>query len=194
MKYLLFIWIPKTAGTSVYTALKEKRGIQLYLDNFREFDNIGSASFGHLCPKALLKSNIISQKYWQEAQKFVIVRNPYDRFVSLWKDHKRSSRIFPDTTLRQFAFSCLNLDNKPGLYNTLHYSQCAAQVEWILPGVEILRFEDMPDNLKSIGLDSIPHENKGSDGDYLKEYDVETIELVTKLYREDFATLNYETL
>lgn len=189
MQNLLFIWIPKTAGTSVFSALKETYEMKLYLENFRNFNNKGHVSFGHLSPLELLRTGVITQKYWQGAQKFAIVRNPYDRFVSLWKDMKRSSRILPETTLTRFAFACSQMDNRPGLYNTRHYSQCAPQVSWLLPGVDVLKFEDMPNCLEEIGLQGIPHLNKGNG--QAEEITDEAKQIIERLYRDDFAILDY---
>lgn len=186
---LLFIWIPKTAGTSLYSALKEKHNMSLYLDNFANFNNKGNASFGHLSPLELIKAGVIGQRYWQEARKFAVTRNPYDRFISLWKDMKRSSRILPDTTLTQFAFACSQMENRPGLYNTKHYSQCAPQVSWLLPDVKVLKFEEMDNWLPSFGIDALPHLNKGDENK--DTMPVEAAQMIEKMYREDFAILNY---
>jgi hypothetical protein len=93
---MIFCWIPKCAGTSIYNTLKEKVGMKLYLDNYREFDNQGPVTFGHLSLKHLLREGIISKEFYQKRYVFTVVRNPYSRFVSLWKDFKRSHRIAPE--------------------------------------------------------------------------------------------------
>lgn len=171
----LFIWIPKTAGTSILSTYKNMRVV---LD--QKFDNKGDVTFGHFDVKLLLRQGIISKEYWQQAYKFTVVRNPYDRFISLYQDFKRTGRIPRKLTEIQFAHTLLHVTRKPGLYNTLDFSQCASQVDWLLPGIEIKRFEQ---------LDIKPHLNK-SFGQSC--YTGELAGIVTELYRDDFILLNYE--
>ena len=182
----LFVWIPKTGGTSYFSQL-QKEGMQLYLeDDLHKFNNEGSACFGHIDVKVLLRGGVISKEYWENAEKFCVVRNPYDRFVSLYNDFLKSGRIFPDTSIRKFAVSLPTLTRKPGHYNVKDFSQTASQCEWIVPGVEIRRFEEVTKDL--------PHLNKSTDRDYMSYYNDELIQIVNTLYADDFAILNYKTI
>src|SRR5690606_11927416 len=98
MKPILFTWIPKTAGSSLYTLFKQKFGMRLFLDGqYYQFDNKGSVTFGHASVKDLIKAKIISQEYWDSALCLTVVRHPYYRFLSLYEDFKRSQRIAPHT-------------------------------------------------------------------------------------------------
>lgn len=178
----LFIWIPKTAGTSVLNAFP---GMRTFLGNYKEFDNKGDVTFGHLDAKELLKQGVISNEYWQQTYKFTVVRNPYDRFISLFKDFKRSGRIHPKMSEVRFAHTLLYVTRKPGIYNTLDFSQCASQIEWVLPGVDIKRFED---------LELPTHLNRSHRRPWEKYYNSELAYLVTTLYLDDLITLNYNIL
>lgn len=60
LKYV-FVAIPKTGTRSTYKILKEKYGAIEYIDHW------------HIVPEEM-----------EDFYKFTIVRNPYDRFVSLW--------------------------------------------------------------------------------------------------------------
>mgnify|MGYP006279717631 CR=1 FL=1 len=82
---VLFFWIPKNAGTSIYKVLKEydcPKLKHLYLS--KTFDNSGYVTFSHISINYLLERNIISKKYFNDAYKFCFVRNPWDRLVSIY--------------------------------------------------------------------------------------------------------------
>jgi hypothetical protein len=83
---VIFIWIPKCAGTSIYTVLK-KYGCQKLRENkeFRNFKNHGWVTFGHVSINYLLSKGFVERDYFNEAFKFCVVRNPWDRFVSIYK-------------------------------------------------------------------------------------------------------------
>lgn len=183
----LFIWIPKTGGTSIYNALNKKMDMQLYTDNYTAFDNIGNVSFGHADVSSLLQKQIVTKEYWQSCYKFTVVRNPYSRFISLYNDFRQSKRIPVDTTLKEFASVIEHFTRKPGLFNVMDYSQAASQVNWILPGVEVLRFECISSFCEQ-------HENKGTLDYWLDYYTPETLKMVTDIYYDDLTLLNYEIL
>lgn len=191
----LFTWIPKTAGTSLFKAMQTKYGMKLLLEhNFRDFDNQGSVSFGHLELGLLLEMQVIKKEYWDSANKFAVVRNPYDRFISLYFDFLRTSRIQPTCTPIQFAKACLHSERRPGLYNTFGFSQCSAQRKWIRIGVEIYRYEQLGELQTKLDI-SLPHENQGQYskfGSFEKHYDHELYQIVTELYYDDLVVLGYE--
>lgn len=190
MKPLLFIWIPKTAGTSVFYALSKTHGMDILMSDYPEWDNVGNITFGHLDVLMLLDLKVISKEYWDSAQKFTIVRNPFSRFISLYHDFMRTARIAPDVTPLRFAQACLNSVRKPGLYNAYGFSQCASQVKWILPGVDIYRFEDLEKIESSLSI-KLSHENNGNVDDWEQFYDSELKKMVIDLYYSDFILLNY---
>jgi len=191
---ILFVWIAKNAGTSVYNTLNENVGMKLYLDNYREFDNKGPVTFGHLSIKHLLRDGTITKDFYQSSKVFAVVRNPYSRFVSLWKDFKRSHRISPRTTLTEFAFACTTMDREIGLYNVKGYSQCACQVDWLLPGMTILRFETIGTEFeKEFGIE-LAYDNSSGSTEWMKYYDSESEKLVRSMFADSFAILGYDNL
>lgn len=193
MTPILFTWIPKNAGSSFYSLMKERRGMSLYLDNFHHFTNKSSVTFGHVDVRLLINMKIISKEYWDKAIKVAIIRNPYSRFISLYQDFLRSKRLAPDTTPKEFAHVLRHYSRAPGMYNVLDYSQCASQVSWLLPGVRLLRFEYLQEDVAGVfGNDYIvPHENS-SDVEWREFYDDELREMVYDLYYESFVLLNYK--
>lgn len=190
-KNLLFIWIPKTGGTSVFSLLKASHNMRIFMDDYRTFDNTGSVTFGHLSPRHLVAEKVITKDYWDSCFPFTVIRNPYSRFVSLWGEYKKSRRIHPDTTLAEFAVAIGQSTRQPGLYNVRDHSQASSQVSWITPGMFTLRFETLHDDIKeAFGLD-VPHLNKGSYGDCMSLFDSATQRLVADIYYDDFVMLKY---
>ena len=187
----LFIHIPKTAGLSIYKALNEKIGMTQYL-NPGEFSGEGHATFGHISIKSLIQEGIITGEYWKDCNPFTVVRNPYNRSVSLWKYFTASRKLTLETTLFQFLSSISVQDCRPGYYNVYNFNQCAPQVDWIVNGTKIYRFT----NLKELENDfdiELEHINKGRtiEQDHMDYHDERTINLVNMIYRKDFVMLGY---
>lgn len=180
----LFVWIPKTAGTSL---VKSIPGIKIFTSNYADFDNTGNVTFGHCDVKLLLKHGIISAEYWRRSFKFTVVRNPYDRFISLYNDYKRSGRIALSMTMLQFAHGLLHVTRKPGMFNVMDFSQCASQHEWLAPDVTVIKFETIA------GLLPVK-ENASNRKLWQHYYKPELIKLVNELYRDDLILFNYEIL
>ena len=84
-KDILFIWIPKTAGTSMYNIF-ERYDCQrlIFPREYMKFENGGFVSFTHFNIFSLLRQSIMSQEFFNKAFKFAFVRNPWDRLVSLY--------------------------------------------------------------------------------------------------------------
>lgn len=179
---MIFIWIPKTGGTTFTSWMHPE--MKVYTQPPYCFDLVYTAemSFGHACPKELLRNNVIPKSVWDSHVKVAIVRNPYDRFVSLYHDFKRTGRIDNRLTQMQFARAILEMNPKPGFFNSDGLSQCALQVDWLLPGVRTNRFEE------TVGRAKV-HLNKG---DYSDKISNDAIPHVNEFYRADFVTLNYE--
>lgn len=186
---MIFIWIPKTGGTSQYELWKAK-GMKLYTEDYHRFDNTGDVSFGHASIPHLIKDGVIDLDYYDASEKVAIVRNPYDRFVSLYEDYKRTGRIAKQTFKDFCGFICFDITNmiSPiGAYNDKNFSQASPQTSWLVPNTKIIKFED---NIKQL-----PHHlNSGNHKPYKEYYTKETADLVYNIYKEDFYFLGYDKL
>lgn len=95
----IYVWIPKTAGTSIVNAL-EKRGV------FRrdgqatlwgripkeDRKNHRAANWQHIAARSI--AEILGETEWNDCFTFTFVRNPYDRLVSFY-EYSRAARKDP---------------------------------------------------------------------------------------------------
>lgn len=201
----IFIWIPKTAGTSFYESYNKSGHFQLYLkpdDVKSDFFNKGMVTFGHISLVELISKGYISDRFQKNAFKFCIVRNPYDRFVSLFHYLKSQNRIEQDFSYHDFAELVKNELDPVGLYNFKGISQANPQVEWIkgFDDVHILHFEKLNEVLpfisKKLGREqpAFEHENKSTNRrkDFYEELDENVLKFVREFYSEDFERFGYE--
>jgi len=204
----IFVWIPKSAGTSVFGALEQKGAQKLLsVEAIRTlFKHRGIVTFGHIYVPALLEEGLLTEDFFLRSYKFTIVRNPFDRVVSLF-EYLRSGRWLPKTTtfeifsryLEEGAWEDIGLINHDGL------SQLSPQVKWITDESgkifvdQIYRFEDLANCWPSIWhklgvngptpqLAALNRSQRGPVSDYFSN---RTIEVVQKVYAEDFTVLDY---
>jgi hypothetical protein len=199
---VLFIWIPKNAGTSFYEAFKGSVNMKMFLkvnQIKKKFTNKGSATFGHINVVELLNQNIIDKAYYDESYAFCISRNPYDRFVSLFHYLKKQDRIPSDYKPIDLITETMKGIPPVGLYNFKGISQCNRQVDWIegLNIKKVLRFENLNDDAIKLSNElgfklDIPHVNQSVNRkNFYEEIDAKTIELIQEYYKEDFIRFNY---
>ena len=192
----IFLWLPKTAGLSVYDALKP-HGIKRRLDLGTFSPEIAAiATYGHVSLSALASANLLPSPHWI----FTIVRNPYSRAVSLWAYLQRKGRLGPRMDFREFCLLLRDRTVEPiGLYNKRGLSQCRPQADW-LRGVYVDyygRFESLQFDFDkicgklSIEPATLTHRNLGDHSDYRTYYDAETQGIVRDYYAEDFELLAY---
>jgi len=82
---VLFVWVPKVAGSSIYAMLEPYNCPMLKTKRrARQFTNTGFVTSSHMSIFSLLESKVISEEYFSKAFKFCFVRNPWDRLVSLY--------------------------------------------------------------------------------------------------------------
>jgi hypothetical protein len=216
----IFIHIPKCAGTSIESKLGHLDG-----HNGRsgqDHRSIRMLEQPFLIPNTLFsKENIIEllrrekhlllndtenqrNKYTVTRQqynsyfKFSVVRNPWDRAVSWYKNvlndeiHLKSHGITKEISFKEFI---LRFAGKGML---------KPQINWLksfngsIPLDYIGRFENLQEVFQEIverlKLDdsSFPHLYKGSGDDYRKYFDNETIDVITYIYKEDIDSFNYK--
>lgn len=203
-----FLWIPKTAGTSVWRWLEVEMGMRK-LKRLREiacqYDNAGPVTFGHIHYGMLLERRVVSSRYHKRSHRFAIVRNPYDRSVSLYHHHRRDGHIPAETSFIDYLRMVDEKRPQPGLYNVHGISQSAPQTSWILSrdgemlADDIWRQEALEqmsaDMVRRYGLAPFDRwENAGGargsgDDPYA---DPRCVEIVRRVYADDFRLLGYD--
>jgi hypothetical protein len=213
----IFIHIPKTAGTSIESALghldghqgrggqdhrsiriiapKLNPGIFYSIENFRIF--IASLRYGFWEHKNPNNTLTVSRDQYNNYFKFTIVRDPWDRAYSCYENvisdevHKQSWGIKEPTTFNEFL----------RLY--MGKEMLFSQTYWLkdfknqMPFDYICRFENLKDDFdkvcRKMGLKSIvlPHKNKGSGGNYKGRIDNEAADLIAEFYKEEIELFNY---
>ena len=199
-KNIIFIWIPKTAGTSLVKAMDLTKAKNLHLLRYR-FVNRGMVTFGHMDYAALVEKGLVSRKFDTDAFKFAFSRNPYDRAVSLFSFFKKQGKLNQTESFLSFWQRMLDDGyHDIGLYNVRKFSQCNPQVRWI-KGVQIDflgAFETLETDVArlmdrlNLSNQCLPHLNPSAHGEYRRYYNSESQEIIRKLYSEDFLYFGYD--
>lgn len=197
----VFIWIPKTAGTSIWETLDAPKLKTMHLVKHR-FAGKGPVTFNHINYAQLVEDGYVSRSFNDVAYKFTFVRNPYARAVSLFYYMKRIKKRKVDPTISFLDFYRNFQKNgfEPiGLYNRKGLSQCNPQVKWTentqfdhIGKVETLD-SDMAIISKQLGIEYrlVSKSNVTAHPSYTKVYCPESKRLIEELYKEDFQTFEY---
>ncbi len=215
----IFIHIPKCAGTSVEKVLGHFEGFvgssgkqdhralrtitkpNLSIACLKNKDNILTYLRGvkyHKKQVANPKNHTrVTQKEFDEYFKFSIVRNPWARAFSWYRNVMRdeSHRIRHDVTSETTFSDFLNVHAgkwmlRPQTYWLKNY---AGEIDLDYIG----RFEELPEVLEKIrsrldlGDVTFPHEISGSGEDYKTHYDSKSIKLIENTYSEDIELFGY---
>lgn len=201
----VFIWIPKTAGSSVWTFLRQYHCPKLksYYAAKHCFCQRGWVTFAHQSYPQLLEANVVNQEFDQRAFKFCFVRNPYDRAVSLYFYLKRIGDVHHKLSFKGFVRVLQNRAiPEIGLYNRQGLSQCNSQVRWLKNRKRELlvdfigRFENIEKDFKKLCSElgtkgQLPHVNRTEHTHYKNYYDDETKRIVANIYAEDLEQFSY---
>jgi len=200
----VFLWVPKTAGTSVYTVLssfgcyrlKTRRAVQ------RTFPQRGLVTFKHMNYRMLVEAGEISREFDERAYKFAFVRNPYDRAVSLFHFlHGKGHHADVDGFLSFWRRIVSTELPVVGPDKVVGIGICNPQVRW-LEGTKIDflgRFErideDFPVLLEQLGHPNValPWANATQHAPYRDYYCDESKTLIEQHFAEDFSAFGYST-
>jgi hypothetical protein len=207
MCYLIFIWIPKCAGSTIYNYYNLFSAHCITNDAIPEitsFNNDSNVTTGHCDVNMFLKEKYISNDFYKKNFKFCIVRNPYARAVSLYHYNRKYLKYsFKDWVKYLYK----NIDNIPK--NSIYSSTVVGEINnqwnlmtsWIPADIDkIYFFEDGIDTIvddinKKLNLKTnkeVKLLNKGKHNHYTEYYDEETRRIVYEIYKEDFIKFNYQ--
>ena len=205
---MVFLWIPKSSGSTLFEQLSVHYGMQKVLEprRFLNLPNTGAITPGHVHWLSLLKSGLVSTDFHNNSYKFTIVRNPYDRVISLY-NYLTMHKIFTGC-IDVFLEEVLLRRPPIGLYNNIGLSQTNPQIDWVIDDNGELIVDDFfrIENLKA--LEDKIHDKFGTRintddkrnvsirsiqiGDILRS--PHRIEVVNEIYRRDFELFEYEKM
>jgi len=192
-KRFLFVHIPKTAGNSIQSALRDYSEDQLVALR-KEQDGI--ERFGLRNPKYKLKKHSMLREYhdalgheqFRDLYKFTCVRNPWDRMVSYYFTPTQNPEIWNRKKFREIISKAvsladyLRLDDGKDPFDNVDY---------------IISFENLADDFAAVcaAIDisppTLPQYNRSTRDHYSKYYDDELREFVRSRFAAEIERFNY---
>lgn len=197
----VFIWIPKTAGTSLYACLAAAGCPKLKTPDLARhgFSGKGLVTFGHMDYRRLVDEGYVPRDFDGAALKFTFVRNPFSRAVSLYNYVQRHFSSFRKQPTFQEFLELIDLGfiDRIGLYNVKNLSQCNPQACW-LSGLEVGfvgKVENISEDFEALqtflGI-SLPRLAVNKVGLLRKDiFNKKTKYLVERIYEQDFLEFGY---
>ena len=194
VKKLMFIHIPKTAGTSV-EAYGKKNKIKWgrHIKYPRPIKKINTP-YWHIPPKYFKKQN----SPYKDKKLFAIVRNPYDRIVSEYKYRKeiftKNKKKTNKNDLNKFIHG---IESKYKKNKFCLDGHLIPQNEFIDSNTIVLKLENLdkefPKLMKEYGYpeEILPKSYKTSKNVSKKDLDKKSINIINKIYHQDFKDLGY---
>lgn len=156
MNEIVFLHIPKNAGTSIAAGLEEAvagTDTVLHTDNH------------HLTPDGWIKR--LGKERFDSAMKVLCVRDPYSRLISIY-EHGRRHGLYPGYDFPKFVA------NLPTYLRRVETPAIKKQIDWVYSRLLfVLRFELLVDDwcvfLAEAGLRNVPLQIR-NEGGYKKRY------------------------
>ena len=186
-KKLIFIHIPKNAGTSIIKAIGEDQIIDKSIEEY--------------------KKHYI--KYWSDYKKFTVVRDPIDRFISAYKFARMGESQWFSLIGRN------GLDKHPhyDLCNSMDINEYISFISnnpkkinyWIIPQTffvlnenkeieidYIARYENLVEDLKNIGIENIEKLNSSKiDDESIIKLTKKSKNILYEIYDIDYKNFSY---
>ena len=171
----IFIHIPKNAGTSI-----------------EEYFGNGSVRIQPSKHADIHEIKARFKNYYNNYRKFTIIRNPYDKMVSWYFYLKRN--LGEDYNI--IEFNDWIKDPSKFWHANDPISFLKPQCDWIDSTVEIIKFENLKDDLNNFFNKKInlPITNKSNHSHYLDYYNSDSLNIIYNRYKKDFNKFNYKKL
>ncbi len=193
-KRFLFVHIPKTAGNSIQSVLRDYSEDQLVALR-KEQDGI--ERFGLRNPKYKIKKHSTLSEYhdalgdeqFRNLYKFTCVRNPWDRMVSYYFTPTQNSETGNLKKFRRIISKAVSVAD---------YLRLDDREEDPFANADyIMRFENLADDFRAVcttlGISplSLPQYNRSNRDHYSKYYDDELREFVRTRFASEIEWFNY---
>lgn len=206
-KNIIFVWVPKNSGSTLYAELHRTMGMQKIHrpHRLKSFPKMGSITLGHVSMQELRERGILSEELFDSSVKFAIKRDPYSRFASLY-NYSLRYRFIDESSIYDFV-DLIRLNSiRPGLYNQKDLSYTSPQVSWLTDKDghfivdKVFRFEEPEEiqqflkNQFGVELDLSLKVNASRNGVSRQEIvgDPFLRKAVSELYSDDFRILGYD--
>ena len=198
---LIFIHIPRTAGTSILVKYSLPDSDNQKYDSISDVDpKILRETSKKTLPEALKFAHLDFKGYQKhiknnEYKIFTIVRNPYDRIFSYYKYHIYKAKINSEILLLDNEFKKFNQYLKLYLKNKKFFTR-RSQTYFLLnenkkidSSIKIIKYENLNEEIKDL-----PKLNASIEFISKKDvYDQENTKIVKEFFLEDFINFNYTT-
>jgi hypothetical protein len=205
---IIFIHIPKCAGSSVKDFYFAGRGLDWKVPNYEllyGYCPVRRLHLQHATARELLETGLVTEQQWNAYFKFTFVRNVYDRSYSdyLWiqKDRKVSGP-FLDYLLRRGRFEKILTDRSDMTYRGDHLTPQSDffDLEGPLKVDFVGRFESIQNDTahlsRILGIDKPfdVHEKRNASRKkhYSQFFSPRERAMVEQVYAKDLATLGYQ--
>ena len=199
-----FVDIPRTSSSSIKIELGKEYGVTYGKNGiFDKSYNSGFIFKSHITANEM--KGIIGDKAWNKLYTFTIVRNPWDRIVSLYHYMQHDNYLSSEVSFQDYV---LKLDyeirnnqweyNYPPFY--LGSSDFVTDENGNIIVSKIGKFENREEDIKTIA-EHIGSKNLGNlfiqkasphNKHYSSYYNEETTKIIGKLYEKDIQLFNYE--
>ena len=190
-KKFVMVSVPKTGSTSLHYSFSEKLG-------GRYDSQSGSPAIYHIYAEDI---RYFVGSSWQDYYSCAVVRNPYDRLVSLFHDFKSNRGFIKAGSFDDFVLNKLK-------QNWIHDIHFKPQIEFVtdrdgtLIIDDVFRFEDGVQEIfsylcgrLSLPLGKVGHARKGKRDEFTKYYsNKKVIDIVNSVYEKDFELFGYDKL
>lgn len=205
----LFVWIPKTAGTSLATWLQPAGMLPVdahsaSVHSPAEYGDLLAPEcvcFGHMNIDDLIRRGLVTRGQLAKWWSFTVVRNPYSRALSLYEHAKRTGWIAPNQSLLEFLLGLKQGLARPGAYNSIGLSFANPQTHWLEQSLwdgpsHVFHLEELPELEQTLKArypqltGSVGHLNRSS-ARARHRAPSEAIPLIHEIYVQDFLELGY---
>ena len=145
--------------------------------------------------------NIITEDEFKKYFKFLFVRNPYDRIISLWNNfinRKREGIKIPKCTFREFLEKDYIKQNKHIIFHSIPQYKYVEYKGKRMDEINFIgRFEYFKRDWKIIAdkfdlMEVLPVKNRNKHRHYSTYYDDWCVDKVTEMYKKDIELFNYK--